>query len=85
MVVGIDAGLDLGEAEGGAALRTRLARGKGATGETVVAMAAEAIEPLRKPRREKRAAMMSPIVGVAVGLRPGPSASSSFEVRKIWL
>ena len=42
-----------------------------AIGLTVAAIAETASEPFRKPRREKRAAMISPMVRLSVGLWPG--------------
>ena len=45
-------------------------------------MAVAAIEPFRIARREKRAAMISPMVGASVGLRPEPPAASNWLVRK---
>jgi hypothetical protein len=83
VVVLIDAGLDLVEAEGRAAggAGITLSAVINAIGLTVAAIAETASEPFRKPRREKRAAMISPIVRLSVGLWPGPSLSSSWLVR----
>ena len=53
-----------------------------AIGPTVAAMAAVASEPLSIARREKRAAMISPIVALPVGFRPSPAACSSRLVLK---
>src|SRR5690606_1943136 len=54
-----------------------------ASGLTVAAMAETASDPLRKPRREKRALISSPMVGLADMLRGSASAASSWEVFKI--
>src|SRR5688572_25349936 len=54
-----------------------------ASGLTVAAMAETAREPCRKPRREKRALISSPMVGFAVGLRGSASAASSCDVLKM--
>ena len=53
-----------------------------ATGPTVAEMAETASAPFMKPRREKRAAMISPMVGLSLRLRAGPSASSRRLVLK---
>ena len=53
-----------------------------AVAPTVAPIAVAAIEPCRNPRREKRAATISPMVRFKVGLSPGPSASSRRLVGK---
>ncbi len=51
-----------------------------ASGLTVAAMAETASDPRRKPRREKRRLMISPMVGLSDGLRGAASASSNGPV-----
>ena len=78
----VDAGLDFVEVKAEASAARASSAVSSASGLTVAAMAETASEPFRKPRREKRAAMISPMVGLSVGLCGGPSASSNWLVLK---